>query len=749
MARNLAPLALAAVAACLAAGAAPGADAIYKEGGLIRVRPVPVAKRFRNDPWPAEMEEAFWRRANHAIAAFADNRGGGITGEHEKWTYPKSMFAVLAGNAEANLRALAALDGEHPNTFGVDFYWGFCLKNQPRKYFLFGKHAGLIDEAHLARMRKAAKVWTAADPRPTLELVLALGSGDADVREYALGMLRKIRPRRADLTADARKLKDREAARRKARGRGEDRKSNFEKYADYVLANADKLSDADLGADPARWSAWWKVLADGGWTIFEEFERRYSPRPHPKHGRGTGPVGAAWGPDVRGGWADARNTDNLRSMREACVYLFAEEVGSETVRKLYKEKLKRFVVGLYHVGMGEWDSETYHAHTIAPWLGVYDFAADPEVKLLAKAALDWLTAAAALKYYRGGYGGPTKRDYGGGNKVFGAGVSHMMSLYFGGCPLPDPNPHYDDVHAVTSAYRPPLAVAALARKDFPRPVELHDTKPTYSHWLPGADEAPEFWETLFFGRTYYLGTCVATAGGGDVGPFKLLAFNAERGCDFVVAYSGSRPNTLRPGDRIGQYRNLVIHLRAGAKAFHFLLPTSAKVETAGGIWFVRLQKTWLAVRPINLGAYTLGPVRGRGAGKYRDETVLSAAATAGASHAGYALEVGEEPVGYEAFKKAVQAKGPLPLTRKRAAHVLTGSDGRTLAYFYDGDGELPAVVCDGKTRRWADELDLYKPVGAPGPISLGWKTGTLRIEAGGHVFTQTVTKDGKVTFSSK
>ncbi|NEQ07646.1 MAG: hypothetical protein F6K37_17375 [Moorea sp. SIO4E2] len=33
------------------------------------------------------------------------------------------------------------------------------------------------------------------------------------------------------------------------------------------------------------------------------------------------------------------------------------------------------------------------------------------MKQLAKAALDWMSAAAAVKYYRGGFGGPTKRDY--------------------------------------------------------------------------------------------------------------------------------------------------------------------------------------------------------------------------------------------------------------------------------------------------------------------------------------------------
>ena len=75
----------------------------------------------------------------------------------------------------------------------MDFYWCFCLKNQPRKYFWFGRHAGLLDKDYLDLMRRAAKIWTAADPCPTMELILALGSKDADVRACALRLLRKMR----------------------------------------------------------------------------------------------------------------------------------------------------------------------------------------------------------------------------------------------------------------------------------------------------------------------------------------------------------------------------------------------------------------------------------------------------------------------------------------------------------------------------------------------------------------------------
>jgi len=692
------------------------------------VKPYPMDAKYRNPAWGEQEEAGFWRRANETIRAYADNKGGATTGEHEKWGYPKAMLAILAGNVEPNVRYLGSPDGEQANTLNVDFYWCFTVKGQMRKYFFFGRHAGLLSGGYLDHMRKAAKVWTDQDPRPTMELVLSLDSKDPQVRQYALSLLEKMK---------AVPLKD-----LAARATNDDLKR-------YIASVADKIDTRSLGADAPAWRAWYKGFADMDWKVFEEYERIVNPRPHPKYGCGSGPVGASWDAGTRGGWADARCTDNLRSMRETSVYLMAEEAGNETVRRLYKDKLRRFVWGLYSIGMGEWDSENYHAHTIAPWLNCYDFARDPEVKLMAKAALDWLLTAGALKYYRGGFGGPTKRDYGGGNVVFGAGASHVLYLYFGDCPIADPNPHEDDVHAITSNYRPPPAVVALARKDFARPVEQRDTKPTYSNWLPGADDVPEFWETLFFGRTYYLGTCVSRSGSGDVGPFKLLAYNSKRGCDFVVAYSGSRWNTMRKGDHIGQYRNLVIHLRKGAETFNFLLPKTAKVETDGGIWFVRLEKTWLAIRPIGLGDYKLGPPPGaKDPRRYKDETVLSAR-SAGGAYSGYAMEVGEEPTSYDAFKAAVKARGSLAPMGVRPGYVLTGSDGHALQAAYNGENDLPIVACQRKARQWLGELDVYKPSSTDGPVSLGWNTGALTVKAGGHLFTCTVTRDGHVTFESR
>ncbi|MGF1482594.1 MAG: hypothetical protein ACFB4I_24485 [Cyanophyceae cyanobacterium] len=451
-------------------------------------------------------------------------------------------------------------------------------------------------------------------------------------------------------------------------------------------------------------------------------------RPHPVYGHGDG-SGQDWDISTRGGWVDGRNTDNLRAMREVAVYLMAEETGNESTRLLYKQKLNRYVWALYHIGMGEWDSVVYHGHTFAPYLNLYDFARDPEVKQMAKAALDWLSAAAAVKYYRGGWGGPSKRDYGGGNVVYGSAAARTFSLYFGDVPLPTPNPELDSLYLITSSYRPPQAVVALARKQIEKPVEIFSTKPVYENWKPGADRQPGYWETTFISNTYQMGSVVGTFPDGDLAPFKLMAYNSERGVDYFVANTGGE--WVRPGknqgDQIGQFRNLLVWLRPADRPFFFQLPQAALSEVEDGIWFFRLEKTWLAVRPINLENFTPVTIpKEKLTKRYSQEQTYRANTTG--HYAGFALEVGEAESGsYDSFKQSVKANSELNLTKLSAGEVLLQStDGNTLRFVYDL--ELPLLVRNGEKRNWFNFALYSGPNPERSPISLGWKEGQLAIE---------------------
>jgi hypothetical protein len=498
--------------------------------------------------------------------------------------------------------------------------------------------------------------------------------------------------------------------------------------------------------------AWFK---DGAtkWVATDPLET-----PHPVHGKGSG-AKEGWGPEVKGRRVDGRNTDNLRAMRDTSVYLMAEETGNEEMRQKYKAKLARYVATLYNVGMSEWDSPNYHSHTLAPYHNLYDFAKDPEVKALAKAALDWLYAAGAVKYFHGGFAAPNARNYG-GNIVFIQNVVDPLWLYFGDTPVDPPGSDRDDVHHVTSSYRPPAAVVELAHKNVQRPVELFASKPPYRNWQ-GGEQPPEFFETTYIANTYQLGTCVSEGTGGawNISAFGLVAQNSKRGADYVVANTDSILGQMfkREGDQVAQYRNLAIWLRpaAPAKTLYWQVPQTAKIEVRDGVTFLALENTWLAIRPINLGSMqTKSPVdvvdpkkKEETAKAYGGEQIL-AFETTGDTYAGFAMEVGEPQShgSYDAFVRDVLAKGKLDVTKLKAGTAtLTGVDGKTLSITHNDRNELPAVARDGKPVDFKQQTDVYtSPF-----IAQKYLGGTLRVEAGGKVFEGTYDEKKGYTFTNK
>jgi hypothetical protein len=469
-------------------------------------------------------------------------------------------------------------------------------------------------------------------------------------------------------------------------------------------------------------------------------------RPHPYFKK----AGDGWTPETKNSWVDIRNTDNLRAMREVNVYLFAEETGNEDTRTIYKKRLHAFAQRLYNTGLGEWDSENYFGHTTASWLNLYDFAKDIDVRRDAKAALDWFMIAAALKYYRGGWPAPDKRDYGGASRVFGSNAARFYQIYFGDNPLPNTDPEPDVIHALTSRYRPPLVAMALARKDFSKPVEILEAKPGYEKW--DSKDAPETRETMYYGQTFQMGSVVSQGANDDVGPFKLGAWNAKRGVDFFLA------NTMptvghqgkNKGDQIGQNRNLIIWLRpADDKPFYFLLPRDAPLQKGDGVLFWKMEKTFLALRPIGLSELREEPIvteKPEQAVAYANAIQYKAAIN-GQGFAGFALEVGEGD--YEQWKNAAKTKGALDLNLlSDGVAKLTGSDGvSTLRVDHNTNDDLPLVHRNGVERKWGEENAVYKTIGEKPVISQEWGGKVLTVQAGGYKFSSGFDDEGKTVWS--
>jgi hypothetical protein len=468
--------------------------------------------------------------------------------------------------------------------------------------------------------------------------------------------------------------------------------------------------------------------------------------------------GEGWTPEFHNSWVDVRSTDNLRAMREVSVYLMAEETGNAETAKIYKQRIREYVTALYTTGMGEWDSANYLSHGLTAYLPLYDFARDPEVKLLAKAQLDWICTAAAVKYFRSACAGPNIRDY--GNIGAHDGAAGEFWHYFGGWEKPSEKPYRDFVHIATSAYRPPTAVVELARKNFARPVEILASKPSYDGWTkPGGEQEPLYFETTWIGNHAQLGTLPEghlDPPGMNLNGFRLLAENSTRGADTVIPftsldYNHSHASATCGGDRIAQCRGTAVWLNAksGTK-FYFFLPKSAEIITDGARTFVRLEKTWLALHWIN--AKPAAPDQAAttrvcsGKRPYPDDQIWSAAG--GDGPCGFALEAGEPEThgDFAAFRKAVDEKSKLDLSKLYDGEaLLTAVDGTRTGLKLTPAGR-PIVFRDGTAHDWKSHWPLWS--GDRSPVTLGWKSGTLQVTAGGKTFTGTL-RDGKYAFDAE
>lgn len=690
------------------------------------IQPVQDPGDFAN-PWPEKWEEAFRARREKAIKPFQGAANSRTTDEHEKWGYPDNIGAWLAGDRQAALQGLQAEDlqagRDHGWTSGIDLYWCFTLKGQVRKWFEFGDQ---FQPAYQKRYRDAMKTWTTEDPKISMELVGLLGTGSDDLDAYLFGELKKM-------------WRDEQALLKMADEAEAEGHNNKKRFASYIRSNAKRIGGTFPEKDVEAWNEWWKLIAGGGWMIFEEYERRVNPHPHPKYGTGTGPVGGAWNPQVRGMRADARNTDNLRGMREVAAYLFAEASGNDAIRELYKARIRRTAFSFWNVGNGEWDSSTYLGHTMSAYINLYDYAEDPEVRGYAKAIMDILFVNSAVKYRKGAWGGPQVRDY--GNHGLWSTSAHTVWLYFGD---EAKMPHHKELeHALffTSGYRPPAAVVALAQKQFDTPQEVFASHPAYENFLPGQDAKPAYHETTYFGRSFQLGTMKEGHGYNRNG-FKLLADHSKEGVAYVIPVTGRLKGGVTDtagGDVIVQHGPAALYWnrKSGGVPFHVVMPKGIPATEKQGVWFLDLENSWVAVHGIGMQWKGVQPKKGKGGPRQ----VLAGQGR------GFVMEVGDRHQ-YQGLAD-FQAK-----VLKGSSASLSGGEvqvnlhtGATMALGENGQ----VFKRDGQLVNWdADRREMWQPAkGGQVPLSLGWKERKLVVEAGGYRFQAQLHEDGRYEFSSR
>lgn len=456
-----------------------------------------------------------------------------------------------------------------------------------------------------------------------------------------------------------------------------------------------------------------------------------------------------WGPNAKNSWVDVRTTENLWLMRVTSVYLMAEETGNESTRELYRKYLLDYAITLYSIGIGEWDSENYHGHSITPLLNLYDFAKDQEVKATAKACLDFYSIAGALKYWRGGFNGPTKRDYN-HRQPFGGSAANALWMWFGEHPEGKKGEwESDEVHQITSAYRPPLAAVHLARKQFEKPVEIFAAKPGYDATTRFRRESkPEYLETQYIANSFQLGTLTGgtSVDGGDVNGFKILAWDDQKGAVALHAIPGKNPaypgspmykrGVVSTENRIAQQENLALWLvKDGNSPWLWVIPEDVRVTQKDGVTFLQCDKTWVAVRP--LGTSSLGfdsaltrQLTAEKKNRFPGHKVLSATGNA-ENFCGLAVECGERESHrtFERFQSFV-LRAELDLSQLDQGVVrYKAADGKHLGIHWNNDPLNLGIWRNGKRRDLANSALYEGPI-----IKSAWHSGTLKVETLGAEF---------------
>jgi hypothetical protein len=307
----------------------------------------------------------------------------------------------------------------------------------------------------------------------------------------------------------------------------------------------------------------------------------------------------------------------------------------------------------------------------------------------------------------------------------------------------------------------------LARKNFAKPVEILASKPSYSGWTqPGGEKEPAHFETTFIGHHFQLGSLPnghLDPPGMNLNGFRLLAENSRRGADTLILftsldYNHSHASATAGGDQLAQLRGNLIWLNAKPDTkFYLTVPKSAGTVADGPIVFFRLEKTWLALHLVNTRAIGLdagatakvcGSGKKDGREKFPDDQVWSASGT-GDGVCGMVFEVGEPEThgDFAAFRAMVKARSKLAFIETNGVDF-TSANGDRLGLRVVKEGR-PTIVRQGVEHDWKKHWNLWTGAdGGTSPVTLDWKGGVLRVEAGGRKFRGTL-KDGRYDYENR
>ena len=230
---------------------------------------------------------------------------------------------------------------------------------------------------------------------------------------------------------------------------------------------------------------------------------------------------------------------------------------------------------IYHTGIGEWDSGTYHMVSIQGWLTAFEYAGtphghDPAIRDVARAVLDYYAATMALKhtgYHIAGAEMRSGRNY----SRMDHGTSYLAYLWFGDTDDPPPgawrgNAVSESVFAAASSYHPPEPVVNLARRENQDIETYQSRKPSYL-----LREQAQAVDVIHITPSYTLGSANIAIGGfhstnWQIVPWKLLTQpeSNQRFPDLITGNGGfygiGRAHTKDPWMQLVQHENVLLQM---------------------------------------------------------------------------------------------------------------------------------------------------------------------------------------------
>lgn len=226
---------------------------------------------------------------------------------------------------------------------------------------------------------------------------------------------------------------------------------------------------------------------------------------------------------------------------------------------------------ILEVGSGEWNSSQYGAYNIIPWITLYDFSPDDDIKAMAKAVCDYYASEIALHYSYGLIGGAETRRSGGWNSTT-TQTAYLAWLWYGNSPRPNDNFWVNAQsatqagYAASSSYRPPEIARKLAAKTLTYPAYYQNSKPSY--WL---DKKSFSKQHFYIDKDFTLGTGYLPFGGWSGADYAYVTWKmvsrpesatAEYATGNGMYYSYKRYDggKIDPFTQVVQHENVLIEL---------------------------------------------------------------------------------------------------------------------------------------------------------------------------------------------